>query len=129
VKNIKYDLESELKVDAQDKALNLKIMRLKDLSLKLANKFKLKNCDVDGIQIVALIFGNSGKAYFFSPGNFKLNTGDIVRVHDSSNIERLAGVVIGNSKICESSLKKDLRPVIEVVYKNIKENSKNKKIL
>lgn len=126
MKSVKYDLESELKVEAEDKALKLKVNRLKELSLKLSSKFKLKNLDTDGVQIVALIFGSSGKAYFFSPGNFKLNTGDIVRVHDSSNIERLAGVVIGNSMISEKTLKKDLKPVLDVVYKNSKESAAKK---
>jgi hypothetical protein len=87
MKEIKYDLENELKVKVNEDALNLKIKRLKDLSIKISPKFNLKNLDNNGINIVALIFGNSGKAYFFSPGNYKLNTGDIVRVHDSSNIE------------------------------------------
>lgn len=124
MKEIKYDLESELKVKVNEDALNLKIKRLKDLSIKISPKFNLKNLDNNGVNIVALIFGNSGKAYFFSPGSYKLNTGDIVKVHDSSNIERLAGVVIGNSKINENSIKKELRPVLEVVYKNPKNNLK-----
>ena len=119
MKEIKYDLENELKEESKNKEISLKVKRLKDLSIKLSSKFTLKNLDSSGINIVALIFGNSGKAYFFSPGNYKLNTGDIVRVHDSSNIERLAGVVIGNTKISKESLKRELRPVLEVVSKNV----------
>ena len=118
MKEIKYDLENELIKDENERKYNLKIKRLKDLASKMSPKFTLKNKDKDGISIVALIFGDSGKAYFFSPGNFNLNTGDIVKVNDSSNVERLAGVVIGNSKINEETVKKELKPVLEIIYKN-----------
>lgn len=120
MKEIVYDLETELKEENKIKENNLKIKKLKELSLKLSSKFNLKNIDNSGVNIVALIFGNSGKAYFFSPGNYKLNAGDIVKVHDSSNIERLAGVVIGNTRVNKEAIKKELRPVLEVVSKNLK---------
>ena len=120
MKEIVYDLENEINDENKKKDFNLKVKRLKELSIKLSSKFNLKNKDSSGVNIVALIFGNSGKAYFFSPGDYKLNAGDIVRVHDSSNIERLAGVVIGNTKISKEAVKKELKPVLEVVSKNVK---------
>ena len=120
MKEIVYDLDNELKEEKKIKEMNLRVKKLKDLSIKLSSKFNIKDIDNNGVNIVALIFGNSGKAYFFSPGNYKLNTGDIVKVHDSSNVERLAGVVIGNTRINKSLLKRDLRPVLEVVSKNLK---------
>lgn len=79
-------------------------------------------------EIVSVCFKDSGKVYYFSPGDLKVNPGDYVVVETSRGVE-CARAVGGNKKVEEDSIVSPLKSVLRIATKNdldILENNRKK---
>lgn len=63
--------------------------------------------------VVSVRFKNKGKAYFFSPGDLTVRTGDDVIVETSKGLE-MAQCAEGNHEVADDSVIQPLRPVVRV---------------
>lgn len=80
-------------------------------------------------EIVSVCFKDSGKVYYFSPGDLKVNPGDYVVVETSRGVE-CARAVGGNKKVEEDSIVSPLKSVLRIATKNdldILESNRKKK--
>lgn len=68
-------------------------------------------------EIVSVCFKDSGKVYYFSPGDLKVNPGDYVVVETSRGVE-CARAVGGNKKVEEDSIVSPLKSVLRIATKN-----------
>lgn len=68
-------------------------------------------------EIVSVCFKDSGKVYYFSPGDLKVNPGDYVVVETSRGVE-CACAVGGNKKVEEDSIVSPLKSVLRIATKN-----------
>ncbi len=64
-------------------------------------------------EIVSVRFKDSGKVYYFSPGKFKINTGQYVVVETARGIE-CAKAVSGNKEVEDDSIVSPLKSVVRV---------------
>lgn len=69
------------------------------------------------IEIVSVCFKDSGKVYYFSPGDLKINPGDYVVVETSRGVE-CARAVGGNKKVEEDSIVSPLKSVSRIATQN-----------
>lgn len=81
-------------------------------------------------EIVSVRFKDSGKVYYFSPGQFKINPGEYVVVETARGVE-CAKAVSGNREVDEDSIVSPLKSVLRVADQNdldvLKENRKKEK--
>ncbi|GHV13191.1 hypothetical protein FACS1894219_07610 [Clostridia bacterium] len=78
-------------------------------------KAKIEEPEYKGamVEIIGVRFKPIGKIYFFSPGKFKINTGDYVVVETSRGIE-IGIAAIGNKSVRETKVPAPVKPVLRL---------------
>lgn len=77
--------------------------------------------------IVSVRFKDSGKIYYFSPGEYKISPGEYVIVETARGVE-CAKAVSGNKTVEENAIVSPLKPVLRVATKQDIETLENNKV-
>ncbi len=79
------------------------------------------------VEVVGINFREAGKVYYFSPGKFKLNTGESVIVETARGVE-LGTVKLANKIISAKDIVSPLKPITRIATKeDLIKNEKNRK--
>ena len=77
--------------------------------------------------IVSVRFKDSGKIYYFSPGEYKISPGEYVIVETARGVE-CAKAVSGNKTVEENAIVSPLKPVLRVATKQDIETLENNRV-
>ena len=83
------------------------------MSEEIKNPQTQENAPEKEIEVVGINFREAGKVYYFSPGKFKLKTGDSVIVETARGVE-LGWVKMPNKMMNESTIISPLKPISRI---------------
>ena len=78
------------------------------------------------IKIIGVRFRNAGKIYYFSPGNYEIESGQHVIVETARGIE-YGYVVLGNRDVEDGKVIQPLKPVIRMATREDEEKEASNK--
>ncbi len=113
-----FDIESDESDQEQteEEVKNTLFEKLSLVGIKRSNDVIIKKKE-DGIEAVGIVYNEHTQVYIFNPAGKKYNVGDVVLVHNHKNKQKVAVVVMANTKLPKYKIEKHFKKIEKLLYR------------
>ena len=94
---------------------NKRNYEISEMGIAYAKSINIES-ELQGTEVVGIIFKEHGSIHYYDPNGFDLKVGDVVAIKDSAGQRRIVPIVVPNILLDQNKLDKKIKKIEQVLY-------------